>query len=312
MALALAESLRDRGVFDPEDIGARYLAWWREGAFDTGSTAGQVFELGVSGLTLDEAASRVDELAGGLTAGCNPAHRSAPLAMLAALEDARLPEAAKAEACLTHRHALAGDVAAAVVALCRALIRGMAWRDTLDVAASDRLAETRAALTDRRAEALSRGGFAPEVLRAAVSFVDPRRRFLPRWREPGTLPGPPTTVRCSSAAWAGRVGGATRLTSSSWRTIRACFQGCGQWLSISRAVGWRPAGITRAGGNERAHAKRWLRCGGNPRTPALRGGKAAGPFQGFTGRALISSFVPSPTTAWPWMRSKGTSWLRVG
>ena len=177
MALALAESLRDRGVFDPEDIGARYLAWWREGAFDTGSTAGQVFELGVSGLTLDEAASRVDELAGGLTAGCNPAHRSAPLAMLAALEDARLPEAAKAEACLTHRHALAGDVAAAVVALCRALIRGMAWRDTLDVAASDRLAETRAALTDRRAEALSRGGFAPEVLRAAVSFVDTSSSF---------------------------------------------------------------------------------------------------------------------------------------
>jgi len=117
MALAVAESLRDRGTFDPKDIGARYIEWWRQGAFDTGPTAGRVLELGASGMALDDASIQVDAMEGGLTAGCNPAHRSAPLAMLAAIEDSRLPHAAKAEARLTHRHALAGDAAAAVVVL---------------------------------------------------------------------------------------------------------------------------------------------------------------------------------------------------
>ena len=177
MALAVAESLRDRGTFDPKDIGARYIEWWRQGAFDTGPTAGRVLELGASGMALDDASIQVDAMEGGLTAGCNPAHRSAPLAMLAAIEDSRLPHAAKAEACLTHRHALAGDAAAAVVVLCRALIRGVSWTDALDLAAADRLAETRRAIGDRRAESLSRAGFAPDVLRAAIFFVHTSSSF---------------------------------------------------------------------------------------------------------------------------------------
>ena len=43
MAVRLAESLSDRRRFDPEDVLARYLAWWRDGAFDTGPTAATVF-----------------------------------------------------------------------------------------------------------------------------------------------------------------------------------------------------------------------------------------------------------------------------
>ena len=50
---------------------------------------------------------------GGKTAGCNPAHRSPPLAMLAALADDDLPGRAATEARLTHHDPLAGDVAAA-------------------------------------------------------------------------------------------------------------------------------------------------------------------------------------------------------
>ena len=37
MALRVAESLRGRGGFDASDVASRYLAWWRDGAFDTGS-----------------------------------------------------------------------------------------------------------------------------------------------------------------------------------------------------------------------------------------------------------------------------------
>ena len=38
MAVRLAESLSERWRFDPDDILTRYLAWWRDGAFDTGPT----------------------------------------------------------------------------------------------------------------------------------------------------------------------------------------------------------------------------------------------------------------------------------
>ena len=177
MALRVAESLRDRGEFDPSDIGRRYLDWWSEGAVDTGPTVARVLSLAASGLPFDQAATRVDQLTGGMTAGCNPAHRAAPLAMCAALPDDGLARAALAEALLTHRNRLAGDVAAAVVCLCRALIRGVAWQAALEWAADGRGPETRRALATNSPRLLSRDGFAPNVLAAAVYFVGASSAF---------------------------------------------------------------------------------------------------------------------------------------
>jgi hypothetical protein len=45
MACELAASLEGLGRFDPEDIGARYLVWWRREGFDTGPVAAGVFDL---------------------------------------------------------------------------------------------------------------------------------------------------------------------------------------------------------------------------------------------------------------------------
>ncbi len=177
MALRVAESLRDKGGFDASDIGMRYLDWWHEGAFDTGPTVAEVLSLVASGVPFEEAAIRVDEKAGALTAGCNPAHRSAPLAVCASLGDDGVARAAIAEARLTHRHALAGDVAAAVACLCRSMIRGAPWHDALVTAAKDRLPETRRALELPTRAGLSRDGFAPDVLRAAVHFVNASTSF---------------------------------------------------------------------------------------------------------------------------------------
>jgi hypothetical protein len=42
MALRLAESLATRHGFDADDVLARYVAWWREGVFDTGPVAAGV------------------------------------------------------------------------------------------------------------------------------------------------------------------------------------------------------------------------------------------------------------------------------
>src|SRR3954454_11993631 len=81
MAVRLAESLIQRRGFDPDDILDRYLAWWREGAFDTGPVAAGVLSLVASGVPVGSAVARVHARSGGKTAGCNAGRRSPPRAM---------------------------------------------------------------------------------------------------------------------------------------------------------------------------------------------------------------------------------------
>src|SRR5208337_4956704 len=83
-----------------------------------------------------------------MTAGCNPAHCCAPLAMASFLPDGELARCALREARLTHQHPLAGDVAAAVVVVCRALINGKPWGDALALARTGRLRQTIQALDE--------------------------------------------------------------------------------------------------------------------------------------------------------------------
>jgi len=161
MAVRLAEGLLECGGFDPSDILERYLRWWREGAFDTGPVSGRALALIASGMPPQEATLQVHREFGGKTAGCNPAHRSPPLAMLAAIADEDLVGCAMTEARLTHHDPLAGEVAGMVNKLCRSLIRGTAW----DVAL--RQCE---AFTGQEGPG-SNGGYAPDVFRAAVYFI---------------------------------------------------------------------------------------------------------------------------------------------
>jgi len=177
MAVRLAESLIVKRRFDPGDIGARYLQWWRKGAFDTGPTAARVFALVEAGQSYEEASSRVHDEYGGMTAGCNPAHRGAALAMSAHLEDSELADCARREASLTHRHPLAADVSSAVVLLCRHLIRGAGWAEARRAAGVGRRSITQASLEPSSQEGLSAGGFAPDVLAAAVYFLDEHGEF---------------------------------------------------------------------------------------------------------------------------------------
>lgn len=177
MAIRLGESLVERGRFDPGDILSRYVAWRREGAFDTGPVAAMVLAHVASGVPVEDAVRRVHEASGGMTAGCNPAHRCAPLAMAMFLGDGELPGAAIREAGLTHHDPLAGDVAAAVAVLCRSLIRGEPWGKALETSAGGRSPETVRALARPDTEPLRPGGYAPDVLRAAVRFVGQHGTF---------------------------------------------------------------------------------------------------------------------------------------
>lgn len=171
MAVRLAESLAERGTINPADVAGHYVQWHRDGAFDTGPVSGRTLELMASGMSPQDAATQVHQEFAGQTAGCNPAHRSSPLAMLASLPDEDLARCAGAEAALTHHHPLAGDVAGAVVVLCRLLIRGIAWENAVEQAAVGRMPATQEALTGAKSGPGTTGGFSPEVLRAAVYFV---------------------------------------------------------------------------------------------------------------------------------------------
>lgn len=172
MALTLAECLADCGGFEPDAIGRRYFEWWKTDGFDSGPTSAMVFSKVAAGTSFEAAAREVHAMTKGMTAGCNPALRSAPLAMALNLADENLADAALMEARLTHLHPLAGDVSAAVVRLCRALIRGSSWREALHFASIGRLPETCRALDPNLPMEEPPGGFAPDVLAGAVRYVD--------------------------------------------------------------------------------------------------------------------------------------------
>lgn len=174
LAMRLAASLLQRRGLDLTDVAARYLDWWRAGAFDAGPTFTEVFALVARGTPPQEAARRVHDRRAGLTAGCNPAHRIASLAMAACVPDHALADSARAEAALTHAHPLAGDASAAMAVLCRGLIRGSSWQEAVLLAVSAcQEPETHEALVAGQHSLGERdpSGYSPSVLRAAVFFV---------------------------------------------------------------------------------------------------------------------------------------------
>lgn len=204
MAVRLGESLLICGGFEPEDILERYLHWWREGAFDTGPVSGRTLELVAAGMPVVEATVKVHRELGGKTAGCNPAHRSPPLSMLAAIADEDLAGCAMAEARLTHRDPLAGEVAALVNKLCRALIRGAAWQDAVREAGSFAGQEGPG----------NNGGYAPDVLRAALFFVAMSACFTEALDRSSAFAGPSNYCPVLVGAVAGARWGAPDIPPS--------------------------------------------------------------------------------------------------
>ena len=205
MAVRLAESLVDCGGFNSSDILERYLTWWREGAFDTGPVSDRAFALLATGMPVQEATAQVHREFGGMTAGCNPAHRSPPLSMLAAIADEDLTAFAKAEAGLTHHDPVAGEIAATVNKLCRSLIRGHAWDMALRQCGG----------FDGHEGPGNNGGFAPDVLRTALHFVGTSGHFAEALDRSLVFAGPANYCPVLVGAIAGARWGASAITPSS-------------------------------------------------------------------------------------------------
>ncbi|MCA9715424.1 MAG: ADP-ribosylglycohydrolase family protein [Myxococcales bacterium] len=177
LATLLAESLLARRRFDADDVLARYVGWRRDGPFDTGPVAWRVLGAVADRTPVLEATRRVHVALGRRTAGCNPAHRAPALAMSPDVPDDALARCARVEAQLTHHDPVAGEVAAIVVVLCRALIRRRSWDEALARALAAGSPATRDVVGDLELPPHDRGGFAPAVLRAALHFVDAARDF---------------------------------------------------------------------------------------------------------------------------------------
>jgi ADP-ribosylglycohydrolase len=172
IAAVLASSVLEAGGFDPELTADRYFDWWRAEGFDTGPVFALVMGARVEGVTTQKAVLHAHETLGAQSAGCSPAHRAPALAVTLDADISGLVEAVKADAALTHHDLLAGDVAAAVAVLCRVLMDGASWEEAKLVAADGRLSETAAAFTAEDGSLPTDGGYAPEVLAAAVYFLD--------------------------------------------------------------------------------------------------------------------------------------------
>jgi ADP-ribosyl-[dinitrogen reductase] hydrolase len=241
MALQVAESLIHCNGFIVEDIANRYLEWWRQEGFDTGQTSDMVFQRVSFGQSFNRAARQLHEETNGYTAGCNPAHRAAPLAMYAKLGDSDLANAAIADAGLTHHHPLAGDVSAAVVTLCRVLVRGYSWSKALDIARQNRMPQTRAALTDSPKGMLDAGGFAPDVLAAAVHFVGANSQFSSALREAVNFAGPSNYCPVLAGAIGGARWGASNVANDLIGQNKDLMPRISEIAEIF-AAGWREVG----------------------------------------------------------------------
>lgn len=127
LALALAESIAERGLLDLEDVVARYVHWARTDGKGIGR-ATRAALTGAHGARTSGQNALAYQRATGMGAGNGTVMRCAPIG-LAALDVCKAVSAARADARLTHAHPAAGAASAALCAALVALRHGDDGRD---------------------------------------------------------------------------------------------------------------------------------------------------------------------------------------
>ncbi|CAF0752966.1 unnamed protein product [Didymodactylos carnosus] len=147
MAFQLGESLMELKEFDSSDVLSRYL--WLYHTSTNNCDMGEIIKLVYHDLVsqiktkknnkitqqdfkfhvqqINATSEKVNEKLHGLTAGCNPAHRSYPIALYSSIHNDDVFDISKQEACLTHYSPEAGQVSGIVNLICRSLIIGQTW-----------------------------------------------------------------------------------------------------------------------------------------------------------------------------------------
>jgi ADP-ribosyl-[dinitrogen reductase] hydrolase len=135
MTLCLAESLADRGEFDPEDVVRRYLEWFSSCPKDVNLTMRTALLSIRSGISLDMASRRAHEILGSPSAGNGSLSRCSPIALLYRHDREIIRDVSLRESGLTDFDRLAGWVCAAYNELIDAALDGKLRSRVLGVAA---------------------------------------------------------------------------------------------------------------------------------------------------------------------------------
>jgi ADP-ribosyl-[dinitrogen reductase] hydrolase len=124
MALALAESLAERGGYDEDDVLARYLVWARSGPKDIGATVSHALARARTPADARAAAAAYHQSSGGHSAGNGSLMRTAPIAIRYRDDTGAIERISRLESSLTHHDELAGDACALLNLTIAALLYG--------------------------------------------------------------------------------------------------------------------------------------------------------------------------------------------
>eukprot|EP01119_Soliformovum_irregulare_P004473 TRINITY_DN1548_c0_g1_i2.p1 TRINITY_DN1548_c0_g1~~TRINITY_DN1548_c0_g1_i2.p1 ORF type:complete len:619 (-),score=107.50 TRINITY_DN1548_c0_g1_i2:889-2745(-) len=181
MVCRLGESLVAHNGYDRKDVIERYSNWFigppkdEEKAFDTGAIFKRVFLLHEQGLDIDDAANQVFELT--QSAGVNAAHRIAPISVFAKIAESDLTNIVTQETKITHHHALSIETAIITAQILRALRDGASWKHALSWGSQFSTSEETKEAFQTSDPPTDAGGFAPNVLKAALYFISNTQSF---------------------------------------------------------------------------------------------------------------------------------------
>ena len=170
LAKILSNSLIACNGFNQSDLVKRYYHWWNTDAFDTGPTFAMVFQKVSQGISIEDASIQVHKQLNGITAGCGPAHRIAPLAGFKDIPTNQLIDFARQEAKITHYHPDAGNCSAVMVLLCRYLIEGHSWNDSKNLVSQNE--ELKSTWINIQNAKLNKGGYVLDVMHSAFHFLN--------------------------------------------------------------------------------------------------------------------------------------------
>jgi ADP-ribosylglycohydrolase len=177
MASLLADSLLESQCFRADDVLMRYYSWWKNEGFDTGVVCQKLFEYMDAGVQHKAALKLVDTELNGKTAGCNPVHRSLPLALCPFVTEFQLESVANQEAAITHKHRDPGIVSAAALRLVRFLVSGQEWQQAINHLENISSSFMSNLLINGRKGLIEDTGLAKDVFSAAIYFIDSSNDF---------------------------------------------------------------------------------------------------------------------------------------
>jgi ADP-ribosyl-[dinitrogen reductase] hydrolase len=176
MMLSLAESLAEIGEFEPEDIMARYLAWFEGAPCDVSLTVRAVLLSYRSGTHWDVASRRGFEILGSPRAGNGSLMRCSPVALRYWRDAAMRRQVSQRESTLTHFDHLAGWACVAFNDLLAAALIGELTEQLPAIAATIDEEDRRVSATLRDAveaepEEIQSSAFVLDTLRTALWAV---------------------------------------------------------------------------------------------------------------------------------------------